>query len=46
MPPSGYSQRSDLAGGEGSEPQRIQQDTTDNIGWIWNRCMRQIGLVY
>lgn len=46
MPPSGYSQGSDLAGGEGSEPQRILQDTTSNTGWMWNRCMHQIGLVY
>lgn len=46
MPPSGYSQGSDLAGGEGSEPQRILQDTTSNKGWMWNRCMHQIGLVY
>lgn len=32
MPPSGYSQGSDLAGAKGTEPQRIQQDTTDSIG--------------
>lgn len=46
MPPSGYSQGSDLAGAKGTEPQWIQQDTTDNIGWISNRCMHRTGLVY
>lgn len=46
MPPSGYSQGSDLAGAKDAEPQKIQQDTTDHTGWILDRCGHGTGHVY